>query len=205
MDKFNKYSDILFALGFVLMLGLAAVAEPLLITLIGEKWRTSIEYLQLLCFVGIFYPLHALNLNMLKVKGRSDLFLKLEIIKKIIAIPTIILGVFFGIKIMILGMIFNSLFAYYLNSYWSGRLIGYPIREQIADILPSFLLALSVSLAVFFIGWILPTGYFIKFIVQVLAGGLLVVSISELLQMDSYMEMKAIIALHYNKLRNGRK
>src|SRR5690606_16555947 len=63
---------------FVLMLGMAAVAEPFVITLIGDKWQPSVIYLQLLCLVGMFYPLHALNLNMLNVKGRSDLFLKLE-------------------------------------------------------------------------------------------------------------------------------
>jgi len=67
---------------FVLMLGMAAVAEPMIITLIGEKWRPSIIYLQMLSFVGMMYPLHALNLNMLKVSGRSDIILKLEIIKK---------------------------------------------------------------------------------------------------------------------------
>lgn len=82
------------------MLGMAAVAEPMIITLIGEKWRPSIVYLQMLCFVGMMYPLHALNLNMLQVSGRSDLFLKLEVIKKILAIPTIVIGVIWGIKIM---------------------------------------------------------------------------------------------------------
>ena len=71
----------------------------------------------MLCFVGMMYPLHALNLNMLQVQGRSDLFLKLEIIKKIIAIPTIIIGIYWGIKIMIIGMMVNTLVAYYLNSY----------------------------------------------------------------------------------------
>jgi O-antigen/teichoic acid export membrane protein len=190
---------------FVLMLLMAAVAEPMIITLIGEKWRVSIEYLQLLCFVGMLYPLHALNLNMLNVKGRSDLFLKLEIIKKIFAIPTIIIGIYFGIKIMIIGMLFNSLFAYYLNSYWSGKLINYPIREQIADILPSFLLALGVAIAVFFIGWLLPAGYFVILIIQVITGGVLVISVSEFLHFDSYFEMKDIITSQYKKLRNGRK
>src|SRR5690606_1225387 len=101
---------------FVLMLGMAAVAEPLVITLIGEEWRPAIVYLQLLCFVGMFYPLHALNLNMLNVHGRSDLFLKLEIIKRILAVPTIVVGVMYGVQVMIYGMIATSLIGYYLNS-----------------------------------------------------------------------------------------
>jgi hypothetical protein len=66
--------------------------------------------------------------------------LKLEIIKKIIAIPTIVIGVFFGIKMMIVGMMINTLIAYYLNSYWSGRFIGYSFMQQVKDILPSFFL-----------------------------------------------------------------
>ena len=64
------------------MMGMVAVAEPMVIVLIGEHWRPSIIYLQMLCFVGMMYPLHVLNLNMLNVQGRSDLFLRLEIIKK---------------------------------------------------------------------------------------------------------------------------
>ena len=103
------------------MLGMAAIAEPMIITLIGEQWRQSIIYLQLLCYVGMMYPLHALNLNMLKVLGRSDLFLKLEIIKKILAIPIIIIGIYWGVEVLIIGMIINSQIAYFLNSYWSGR------------------------------------------------------------------------------------
>ena len=71
---------------FACMLGLAAVAKPLIIILIGEKWLTAVSFLQIICFSGMLYPLHAINLNILQVKGRSDLFLKLEIIKKTIAV-----------------------------------------------------------------------------------------------------------------------
>jgi O-antigen/teichoic acid export membrane protein len=80
---------------FLLMFGLAAVAKPMIIVLIGGKWLPSVIYLQLLCFVGMFYPLHAINLNMLNVLGRSDLFLKIEMIKKILAIPVIIVDCIF--------------------------------------------------------------------------------------------------------------
>lgn len=190
---------------FILMMGLAAIAEPMIITLIGEKWRTSVEYLQLLCFVGMLYPLHALNLNMLNVKGRSDLFLRLEIIKKIIAIPTIIIGIYFGIKIMILGMIFNSLLAYYLNSYWSGKLIGYPMMEQIADILPSFLFAIGVSLATFALSTIIPLSYLPLLTVQILFFCSLVLLLSELIKFEAYTDIKSIVVAQINKVRNGKK
>ncbi len=189
-------------ISMVLMAGLAAVAEPMIITLIGEKWRQSITYLQLLTFVGMMYPLHALNLNMLQVQGRSDLFLRLEIIKKIIAIPTIIIGIYFGIKVMILGMWVNTLISYYLNSYWSGRMINYPMREQIVDITPGFLIAISMGAVVIIVGWYLPGIYLVKLLVQLLAGILITVLLCELIKPQAYLELKNIFKLYFLKRLN---
>lgn len=178
---------------FVLMLGLAAVAKPLILTLIGEKWLPAVVYMQMLCLVGMFYPLHALNLNMLQVQGRSDLFLRLEIIKKILAIPIIILGVLFGIKIMIIGMMINSIIAYYLNSYWSGKNIGYSTREQIKDISPSFLLSFIMALCVFIAGSLLPVSNLLKLIIQILLGALIVIGLAEVFVVKDYLYMKNIV------------
>lgn len=188
---------------FVLMLGLAAVSEPMIISFIGEKWRPSIVYLQMLCFVGMMYPIHALNLNMLQVLGRSDLFLKLEVIKKILVIPVIIAGVFWGIKIMIAGMLINTLIAYYLNSYWSGRFISYSIKEQLMDILPSFFLALSSSFIVYLIGRFLPFDNLLKLIIQVFSGALLVLILCELTKLNSYTLIKETVVDKIKEIRNG--
>jgi teichuronic acid exporter len=178
---------------FVLMIGLAAVAKPLILTLIGEKWLPSVIYLQMLCFVGMFYPLHALNLNMLQVQGRSDLFLRLEIIKKIIAIPTIVIGVFFGIKVLILGLFVSTVIAFYLNSYWSGKFIGYSTFQQVKDILPSFCLSLFVGITVFIAGRILNFSPLLVLFSQVGLGILLTFGISELLQLEDYKYIKEIV------------
>lgn len=189
----------------ILMAGLAVIAEPLVITLIGENWRPSIIYLQLLTFVGMMYPLHALNLNMLQVQGRSDLFLRLEIIKKLLAIPIIIIGIIWGIKAMILGMWVNTIIAYFLNSYWSGRFINYPMREQIADILPGFMLAIFVGLLVFIFGYLIPVGYLLKLIIQIISGGLLAILLSEFFKFEAYIEIKNIALDKLIVLRNARK
>ncbi len=178
---------------FVLMIGMAAVAEPMIITLIGEKWRPSIIYLQMLSFVGMFYPLHALNLNMLQVSGRSDLFLKLEIIKKILAIPIIIIGVFFGIKIMIASMMVNTLIAYYLNSYWSGRFIGYSFKQQVVDILPSFGLAMVMGVCIFMLGLILQLTPFFLLMVQILAGSAFIFLFCEITKFKDYLFIKELV------------
>ena len=187
---------------FVLMLGMAAAAEPMIITLIGEKWRPSIIYLQMLSFVGMMYPLHALNLNMLQVSGRSDLFLKLEVIKKILAIPTIVIGVLWGIKIMILGMMVNTLVAYYLNSYWSGRFIGYSFKQQVVDILPSFGLALTMALFVYILGLFLPFSYLWVLIIQIIAGALFILLFCEITRFKDYLFVKEIVI---EKLKDIRK
>lgn len=180
-------------ISFVLMFGLAAIAEPLVITLIGSKWQPSIIYLQLLCFAGMFYPLNAINLNMLQVLGRSDIFLKLEVVKKILAVPVIIIGIFYGIIPLILSMIIISLIAYYLNSYWSGILISYSIKEQIMDILPSLWMGLAIGVLIFSMGLLLHFSYLVKLIIQIVSGTILFVGLSEILKFRDYIYLKNII------------
>jgi O-antigen/teichoic acid export membrane protein len=179
---------------FVLMIGLAAVARQMILTLIGAQWLPSVVYLQMLCFVGMFYPLHALNLNMLQVQGRSDLFLRLEIIKKILIIPVMIIGIMYGIKIMIVGMMVITLIAYYLNSYWSGILIGYPILAQVKDILPSFILALFSGIIVFITGHLISATPAVVLLLQCIVGLIVTFSIVEGFKMQEYLYIKEIVS-----------
>jgi teichuronic acid exporter len=187
---------------FVLMLGMAASARSMVLTLIGEKWEPCVIYLQMLCFVGMFYPLHALNLNMLQVQGRSDLFLKLEIIKKALAVPIVVFGVIWGIKIMIIGMIIINMIGYYLNSFWSGRFIGYSFLDQIKDIFPSFLLAASVSFVVFIVGLLIPLPSMSLFAVQLVIGVLLFFSVCEVFHFKDYIFIKEIVKDKFMKYRD---
>ena len=177
---------------FSCMLGLAAVAKPLILLLIGVKWIPSIVFLQILCFAAMLYPLHAINLNMLMVKGRSDLFLKLEIIKKIIGIAPVIIGIFYGIEIMLIGSVFVSFIAYFLNSYYSANLINYTTLDQIKDVLPTFLVALAVSFVMWSITLLnFSNGITLSF--QFFTGGILSIAIYEVLKLPEYTELKQII------------
>ena len=117
----------------------------------------------------------------------------LEIIKKMLAVPVIIIGVLFGIKIMIVGMIINSLISYFLNSYWSGKFINYHISEQLRDIMPSFILASFIAVSVFALGCLLHLSYPVRLIVQVSTGALLFFGICELTKMGDYIYMKQIV------------
>ncbi|MFN3530027.1 MAG: lipopolysaccharide biosynthesis protein [Bacteroidia bacterium] len=178
-------------LSFLFMLGLAAVSRDLLLVLIGEAWLPAVPYLQLMCFVGMLYPLHALNLNMLQVQGRSDLFLKLEIIKKFMALPIIALGIWKGIEVMIIGMFFNSCVAFFLNAYWSGRKINYGWKEQLGDIYPSLLFSIAVSFPTYMISTELfnNAGKTLGF--QFLLAGALILILGEMKLSREYTILKA--------------
>ena len=201
---FKKLIKSIMLISFVLMIGMAAVAKPMILTLVGEKWLPSVTNLQLLCFVGMLFPLHGLNLDILLIKGRSDLFLRLEIIKKLLAVPVIISGVFFGIKIMITAMFILSCTAYFLNSYWSGRLIDYTMREQVMDILPSFLIALIMGIVVFAIGHFLIFSQIIILSIQIISGALITISIARIIRLDSFMEIKEILLQNLMTIRSKR-
>ncbi len=126
------------------MLILNISSEPLFNLLFTEKWSESIPYFELLCFAGICYPLSSYNLGILKIKGRSDLFLKLEIIKKSYITIFLIMFLTKGILFLIILSVITSFIAVILNSYYSGRLINYGLIEQLKDLIPTVLLALFV-------------------------------------------------------------
>ena len=176
---------------FACMLGLAAVAKPLIVILIGEKWMPAVGFLQIICFSGMLYPLHAINLNILQVKGRSDLFLKLEIIKRIIAVGPLILGVLLSIEYMLWGSVFTSLIAYFLNSYYSANLINYPTKEQIKDILPTFLVSFATAAAMWSLT-LLSLSNWLLLPLQCLLGIVLAVLIYERLHLPEYVEVKQL-------------
>ena len=187
-------------ISFACMLGLAAVAKPLILMLIGEKWLQAVYYLQIICFAGMLYPLHAINLNILQVKGRSDLFLKLEIIKKSIAIFPIVVGVFWGIGYMLCGSVLTSFIAFFLNSYYSSDLIAYPTVRQIKDILPSFFVSLIVASIMWSFSF-LPFPNLVILILQIVIGLILAWLIYEKMALAEYLEirnlMKSVIRKKY--------
>lgn len=174
---------------FVLLFGLSAVAESLLTVLIGPQWLEAAHYLQIICFAASLYPLHAINLNMLQVQGRSDLFLKLEIVKKIIAVGPLLLGIFIGIDWMLWGSLVTSIIAYFLNARYSGTLIGYPIKAQIRDILPSFGVAAVMAACV----WplvLLNLRPIWMLLVQLCAGAAVAFGLCEAFRLPEYAEIK---------------
>lgn len=142
---------------FPVMLFLAALADPLFEFVLPGKWQPAVLYLQLMCFSGVMHPLHSINLNVLQIKGRSDLFLYLEVIKKVLQVIILAISINFGVIGILIGQIIGSVLAYLPNSYFTVRLINYSIREQIADFMPGLILSGVVAgvtyLAVSFLAW----------------------------------------------------
>jgi O-antigen/teichoic acid export membrane protein len=180
------------------MFCMAASSKALVLMLLGKSWFESIVYLQLLCFSVFLYPIHSLNLNLLNVKGKSGLFLKLEILKKILLVPVILLGVFIGIKEMLYGMILFSPVALIINTKFTGKLINYSLLNQLKTVLPSFLFASIVALVVFSIALFdfeLPA--LIIFFIQLLVGFILTILMGEFVKFSPYIELRQ---LFFNKI-----
>ena len=121
---------------FPLMMLLAAVASPLVRVVITAKWDACVPYLQIICFAMMWYPIHAINLNLLQVKGRSDLFLRLEIIKKVVGVCVMCVTIPLGVKAMCYGMIFTYVNALLINTYYTGKLINVGFIVQMKDLTP---------------------------------------------------------------------
>lgn len=174
------------------MFALGAISEPLLYCLIGPKWHDASVYLPLLCITGSLYPLHAINLNMLQVQGRSDLFLCLEIIKKIIACAPLLIGALVGIMPMLYACIIVSVISYFLNSYYSGKFMGYSSWMQIKDFAPSYGVATIVALSVWFLKY-LPISFWLILPLQVLMGTIVFFVVCKVTGISEYEEVKAIL------------
>ena len=183
----------------VCMISMGAIAEPMIYCLIGPQWHQAATFLPLICISMSLYPLHAINLNMLKVQGRSDLFLGLEIIKKIIAIGPICLGIFVGIYWMVAGTVVTGIIAFFLNSYYSGKILGYSSWMQLKDIAPSFGLAFLISLSVYFLKY-LPISFWVILPVQIILGMTMFFVIVHITKMSEYIEIKNMLMPMFSKL-----
>ncbi|OHB62914.1 MAG: hypothetical protein A2Y76_11535 [Planctomycetes bacterium RBG_13_60_9] len=132
----RKAITMLALVNFPIMVGMALVARPLVYVLLTEKWAGSIHWLQLLCVAGLLYPIQSLHLNALTASGRSDLYFRLEVLKKILVVVLIAITYRWGVTGMIWGQIAMSFLSYYINSYYTSRLIHYSLREQFSDMAP---------------------------------------------------------------------
>ena len=194
----KAYAKIMKTIIFItapLLIIMGILAEPLFRFLFTEKWLPAVPYFQILCIAGILYPVHDSNLNILNVKGRSDLFLRLEILKKIIIVILILITIKFGIIALIWGQAINSIIAFFINTHYTGKFLKYNSLQQARDILPMIILALIAGTIVWVVDLKLKMHNLsdpLRLLIGSTIGGMSYFIITTLLRVDSLQEIKKL-------------
>lgn len=191
-DAYKRFIRMSAFVVFPLMIGLASVAEPFIRVVLTDKWEGTIYLLQIVCFSMMWYPIHAINLNILQVKGRSDYFLKLEIIKKIQGVCILCITVPISIVAMCYGSIVSSLLSLVWNTYYTKRLIGYGFFSQIKDLLHIIIHSLLMGGIVLLVTHFIEVMW-IKLFAGILAGGIYYILGAYIMHFDELKEVLAII------------
>ena len=187
------------AMGF-----LGAIAAPLIYCLIGPQWNIAASFLPLICVSMSLYPLHAINLNMLQVQGRTEVFLYLEIVKKIISVGPICLGIFVNIYWMLIGSIITGVISFFLNSYYTGKELGYSSWMQLKDIAPFYCIASIVALSVYFLKY-LRISYWIILPLQICLGVAVLFFICKITKLEEFLEVKSMVRQYLLVFRKNKK
>ncbi len=174
---------------FPMMIGLAVVARPLVLVLLTDKWLPCVPYLQLLCVVGMLFPLHVINLNVLKAQGRSDLNLRINILKNVLKVALLAITCRWGIEAILWGQIVLSLLCYFVNTHYTAVLIKYPIQEQIRDLSPYLGVAGIMGVGVYVLQYAVLANPWLLVTLQVLTGAALLTVLSAALRLSGFIEI----------------
>ena len=184
-----------------LMIGLAVCANSIISILLTDKWLFCVPYMRIFCITYIFYPIHTANLNAIKAMGRSDLFLKLEIMKKIVGIVALLITIPISVKAMAYSLLITSVLSQVINSWPNRRLLCYGYLEQIRDILPNIGLAVVMGLVVLTIEHLSLNPYSML-LLQVIVGVIVYLGCSALMKVESYLYIKSMF-LNIYRHRKG--
>ena len=179
---------------FPMMMGLAVLAEPIVRVLLTDKWLACVPYLQLACLDFALFPIHTANLQAINAIGRSDVFLKLEIIKKTYGILILVASVIFfdSVLAIVAGATISSIISAFVNAFPAGKLFSYPIKNQCKDMLSNILASLFMGVMIYFSKFIsLPI--FPKLILQIIIGIVAYFAYSAIFKLESFNTVKTII------------
>jgi O-antigen/teichoic acid export membrane protein len=179
---------------FPMMIGLAVVARPMVLLLLGEKWEPCIPYLQLLCFAGLFYPMHLLNLSVLMARGRSDLFFRLVLIQRALVVVNIATTFRWGILAMVWGQLVINVISYFVNSYYTKRFAGYSIPEQMRDVFPYLVSSATMGIVVALVNVPLPTAHPLQLVLKIAVGAACYLAICRGLRLTALDEFISLVS-----------
>ena len=169
-----------------LMMGLAFCAEPIVRLVLTEKWLPCVPFLRIFCITYMFYPIHTANLNAIKALGRSDLFFKLEIAKKIVGLTILLSVMWFGVMAMAYSLLLSSVLSQIINTWPNRKLLDYSYPDQLKDILPSILLAVGMGVCVWLVS-LLHLSDAVTLLLQIPLGAAIYIGVSAALHLDSYV------------------
>lgn len=175
-----------------LMMGLAFCAEPIVRMVLTDKWLPCVPFLRIFCVTYMFYPIHTANLNAIKAMGRSDLFLKLEIVKKIVGMSLLLSTMWFGVMAMAYSLFISTLLSMIINSWPNRKLLNYAYLEQMKDILPGLALAVFMGICVNMVG-LLQLPVIVTLLVQIPLGAVIYILLSAVLHLESYEYLMGMI------------
>lgn len=175
-----------------LMMGMAFCAEPIVQLVLTDKWLPCVPYLRIFCITYMFWPIHTANLNAINAMGRSDWFLKLEIIKKIMGMTILLSTMWFGVMVMAYSLLVSNVLSQIINSWPNRKLLNYSYLDQVKDFAPGILLAVFMGVCVYFIGYIpLPT--IVTLVIQIIAGATIFITLSAILKLEEFEYLTGMI------------
>jgi len=180
-------------LSFVIMFGLAAIAKPLFLVVLGSKWLPSVLIFQVLCIAYAIVPMHVINHNIMKIKGRSDLFMRTEIIKYVMFTPLLILGAVYGMNVLIAGIVVFYWIGFLINAMYSKRLIDFSILSQSLSFIPVMGMAFVASILTWSLGLFFSPAKILLLAMQVVLYPTLIVIFSMIFKVDAFFEVKQIL------------
>jgi O-antigen/teichoic acid export membrane protein len=168
-----------------MMMGLAVCAEPMVRLVLTEKWLPCVPFLRVFCFTFAFWPVHTANLNAIKALGRSDLFVKLEIIKKIIGLAAILLTMNISVMAMAYSLLVTSVLSQIINSWPNKKLLGYNYLAQLKDMIPQILLSIVMGAALYAVQFA-KLNDITTITIQIVAGITIYALLSKIFKLESF-------------------
>lgn len=185
-----------------LMIGMAACATELVSLILTDKWLPCVPYLQILCISYMLWPLHSANLNAIKALGRSDMFLKLEIIKKIIGLALLAISIPISVLAITWSLLISGILSVIVNAWPNRKLLGYSVEQQVTDILPNIIMAAIMGAAIVAIGHT-SMPLLLKLVVQVVVGAIIYIAESRIAKNETFSYILDMVK-NYRQKREGK-
>lgn len=185
-----------------MLLGLFGVADTLVLALLGEKWMICVPFLRIMCISYCFWPIHITNLQAINAVGRSDIFLKLEVVKKLLSVLALVIGMQFNVYIMVCLKAFQDFLCTFINAAPNRRLLGYSIFHQWMDVMPSAALSAVMCGAVMALGiWLPAMSVWLKLAIQILCGMAVYVALAWICKLESFCYLSGMAKNWFAKRR----